>query len=204
MAFGLHFTDTYAGRVFSQCTSATGAAGLAIPILTNVSVGGGLPLWNPPASNRVVELISLDVQYASGTAEYASIGLMGGPLSALASTAICSAFASATPMSGYLMGGGASKILSCSGGTVTVTAGVGTPPTAGSVAPGWFRSLGAINLEAQTGTAHATVGGPTYTFNGGLLLPPGTMIYVATVRASVALYNLTWVWKEIALNPGQG
>lgn len=203
MAFGTHFTDSYAGRVFFQSTSQASVAGLAIPIFSNTAAAGGNPLWNPPGSNRVVEVISLDVQYASGTADYASLGIMMGPVAAIGTATGCSVLTSATPFNAYMFGGSASKIYSANGGTVTVTAGIATPPVPGVVGAGWVRNLGAINLEAQTGTAHGTTGGPTYNFNGTLILPPGVIMYLAAVKASVALYNLTWCWKEIPIVAGQ-
>lgn len=198
MAFGLHYTDTLAGRVFTQ--SAT-PLGLAIPIYTATAIAGGMPIFNPPMSNRNIELISVDIDYGSGTSVYGSIGLMGLPLTAVATGALCTAFAATTPTNGFLLGGSASKVLSSNAGTVTVTAGTAAAPS--QSAPGWIRGLASINLEAQTGTAHAT-GIQTYQFNGTVIVPTGVMIYLASTLASVALFCSSITWKEVPINPNAG
>jgi hypothetical protein len=198
MAYGLHYTDTLAGRVFAQ--SAT-PLGLAIPIYTATAIAGGMPIWNPPTSNRNVELISVDIDYGSGTSVYGSVGLMGLPLAAIATGALCTALAATTPTNGFLLGGASSRVISSNAGTVTVTAGVATAPSA--TAPGWIRGLASINLEAQTGTAHAT-GIQKYVFDGTVIIPPGVMVYLAATLASVALFCSSIVWKEIPINAQAG
>lgn len=193
--FGQHFSDTYAGRVFSQAAT---PLGLAIPIYTATAIAGGMPIWNPPGSNVNVELISVDVDYGSGTAAFASVGLMAGPLQSIATASGCSAFANTTPANGMLLGGNASKCSSSNAGAVTVTAGVATAPSLGTVGAGWVRSLASINLEAATGTAHGT-GIQRYDFQGTVIVPPGVLVYLAATLASVALYASTIVWKEIPI-----
>ncbi len=47
MAFGTHFLDVWAGRVFSQASLGTG---LAIPIYTNTAIVGSMPILNPGGS----------------------------------------------------------------------------------------------------------------------------------------------------------
>lgn len=197
MSAGLHYTDAVAGRVFVQ--SAT-PLGLAIPIYTATAIAGGMPIFNPPNSNRLVEVVSVDIDYGSGTADYGSVGIMALPLSAVG-VGLCSAFAATAPTNGFLLGGNASKVTSSNAGTVTVTAGVATAPSA--TAPGWVRGIASINLEAQTGTAHAS-GIQTYQFNGTLVVPQGVMIYLAATKASVALYCSSIVWKEYQIVQGAG
>jgi hypothetical protein len=199
--YGLHFQDTLAGRVFSQTVT---PLGLAIPIYTATAIGGAgicsLPIWNPPNSNRIVELVQLDLNYGSGTADYGSIVLMAVPLLAVATGALCTALATTTPINGLLGSGTASKVKSNNGaGTCTVTAGTAGAPS--ETAPGVWRSLADINLEAQTGTAHG-VGIHKYTFDGTVSVGEGWMIYLACTKASVALYASGIVWKEVQLNPG--
>ena len=135
----------------------------------------------------------------TGTADYGAIGLMGLPLTAIATGELCTAFARTDPINNYLGTGVASRVRSNNGaGTVTVTAGTAGAPSA--TAPGWIRSLASINLEAQTGTAHGT-GIQTFNFAGTILIPEGYMIYFAATKASVALYATCLVWKEIPVNP---
>ena len=198
MANGLHYADALAGRVF--CQSAT-PLGLAIPIYTATAIAGGMPIYNPPFSNRLVELISVDIAYGSGPSDYGAVGLMGLPLTGVAAGALCTAFAVPTPSNGYLLGGIPSKVQSSNAGTGTVTAGVATVPSA--TAPGWIRPLASINLEAVTGTAHGVVVA-RFAFDGTLIVPPGTMIYLAAGRATTALYCSAVVWKETTINPQAG
>lgn len=200
MSAGLHYSDTLAGRVFSQAAT---PLGLAIPIYTATAIAGGMPVWNPPGSNRNIELISVDFTYGSGTAVYGSIGLMAGQLNSIATASGCSAFAATTPVNGFLLAGANSKAMSSNAGTVTVTAGTAAAPVAGVPGAGWVRSLAEINLEAQTATAQST-NVITYQFNGTILIPPGVLIYFASTLASVALYATTVVWAEYVINPQGG
>lgn len=192
---GLHYTDTLAGRVFSMSVT---PLGLAIPIYTATAIGGagicGLPLWNRPRSNRNVELVSIDINYGSGTADYGAIGLMAAPLDSVATGQLCTALPDTTPMNGLLGGGNVSKCQVSNGaGTATVVAGTAGAPS--TTAPGWVRTLMDLNLEAVTGTAHGT-GVHSYDFKGTLVVPPGWLVYLACTKASVALYASGMVWKE--------
>lgn len=203
--FGLHYSDTIAGRVFTQQTNQAAIAGLAIPIYSATAVAGGSPLYNPTGSNRNVELISYDVVYVSGTeaATFMGIYLMAGQVTAIGTATGCSLFTSAPPISGLLLGAPSSKIFSGAGGTVTVTAGTATPPVNGVVGAGVVRSLYSTNIEAATGTAHATTT-CSYVFNGSCIIPPGVICYLAGIVASVALFNITVTWKEIPIVANQG
>lgn len=193
MSYGIHYSDTLLGRVFSQ--SAT-PLGLAIPIYTATAIAGGMPIWNPPGSNRNIEIISTDIDYGSGTATYGTLGIMGLPLIAVATGSPCTAFANTTPLNGLLGSGAVTKALSSNAGTVTVTAGTAGAPT--TTAPGWLRGLNSHNLEAQTGTAHGVLV-TTYWFNGTLIVPQGWMVYLAATTATSALYCSTVVWKEVPI-----
>lgn len=205
MAYGLHYSDTILNRVFTQQTSAAAIAGLALPIYSGTSVGGGSPLYNPTGSNRNIELISYDVVYASGTgaATFDGIFLMAGQVSAVGTGTGCSVFTSAAPTNGILLAGPPSKALSGNGGPVTVTAGTATAPVNGVVGAGVIRSLFSTNIEAATATAHGTLV-CRYTFDGTVVVPPGVLIYLAAIVASVSLYNVTVCWKEVPIVPNQG
>lgn len=198
---GLHYSDTMAGRVFSTVSNQTSIAGLAIPIFSATAVAGGNPILNPNGSNRNVELISVQIDYTSGTAAFEPIGIMVGDCAGIGTATGCSAFADGNTYirNGLYGGGNASKVFAGVGGTVTVTAGTATPPVPGVIGAGWLRSLASINLEAQTGTAHGTQI-TKFTFDGTLVLTPGHIIYLASVASTTALYNITWVWKEIPIN----
>ncbi len=201
----LHYDDALAGRLFWQQTSAAAIAGLALPIYSATSVGGGSPLYNPQGSNRNIEVVSLDVVYASGTgaATFDGIFMMQSNVNGIGTATGCSVFTSTTPFSGLLGVAPSNKCLSCNGGTVTVTAGIATAPVVGVVGAGVVRSIFSTNVEAATATPHGTLV-CRYDFNGTVIMPPGTLIYFAAIVASVSLYNTTLVWKEypIAANMG--
>lgn len=203
MSVALHFNDTLAGRVFSQSVT---PLGLALPIYTATALCAsgicGLPIWNPPNSNRQIELISLDVPWVSGTAGIGTIGLMGLPLLGIATGAPVTAFATTVPLNGFLGAGNTTKVSSSNGASaVTATAGTAGAPTA--LAPGWIRSLMSINLENSTTTPEPT-GLDTYIFNGTVCIPPGYMVYFACTVATVALFGSTVIWKEIPINAAAG
>lgn len=203
--FGLHYSDTILGRVYTQQTSVAAIAGLAIPIYSATAVAGGSPIYNPTNSNRNVELISYDVAYVSGTsaATFMGVYLMAGQVGSIGTATGCSVFTSVPPISGLLCGGVASKILSGNGGTVTVTAGTATVPVNGVVGAGVVRTLYSTNIEAATGTAHGTLV-CRYTFDGTCIVPPGVIVYLAGIVASVSLFNITVTWKEIPIVASQG
>lgn len=203
--FGLHYSDTLAGRLFWQQTNAAAIAGLALPIYSATAIAGGCPLYNPTGSNRNIELVSYDVVYASaaGAATFDGIFMMAGQVSAIGTGTGCSVFTNAQAFNGALLNGAGNRALSGNGGTVTVTGGTATPPVNGVVGAGVVRTLFSTNLEAATGTAHGTLV-CRYTLDGTVIIPPGVLVYLAGIVASVSLYNTTVVWKEIPINPAAG
>lgn len=178
--------DCIAGRVFSQQNT---PLGLAIPIYTATAIAGAMPVWNPPNSGAYMEPIEINIARTSGTADFAAIGLMIRKVDAIATGSVMTAMAETTPSCGIFARGFASRMRSSNAGTVTVTAGV---------AAEFIRNLFTINLEADTGTAHATTAAK-HVFNGTLIIPPGYMMYLAGTKASVALYSSTIVWREITV-----
>lgn len=192
---GRHFDATREGQVFSQAAT---PLGLAIPIYTATAIAGGMPLWNPPHSGVDVELISVTLGYGSGTSAYGTVGIMAGFVGSIATASGLSAMAATTPVNGYLNRMSGSKVVSSNAGTVTVTAGVATPPVQGVTGAGWIRTVASINLEAQTGTAHGALV-PHFNLDGTLVVPPGVLIYLAATLASVALYASCIVWREVPI-----
>lgn len=183
MATGLHYSDTVAGRVFSQSNT---PLGLAIPIYTGTAIAGGQPIWNPPGSGVDVELIKVTVGRASGTSDFGAISLLARRLDAIATGAICTAFADTTPKNGYLSSGLTSNVMSSNAGTVTVTAGV-----AGDT---WMHLFShSAEADATTTAVHEC----THWFNGTAVIPPGWLVYMVDTKATTALYAGTICWKEI-------
>ena len=182
------YSATYHGETFHATTT---PLGLAIPIYSSATPL--VVLWNPIGSGHNLVVMNFNFAYASGTAAYGSVGLMYelNCGSAIATGAPFSAFSSATPTNG-LLGSGAVSVAKVSiSGTNTLT-------TAGA-AGRWFYTLGSINLEAATGTAHGTIVPTQAPTSGSIILPPGTAIWPACTVASVALYSQTISWQEMPI-----
>lgn len=182
-----HSADCLAGRVFSQQNT---PLGLAIPIYTATAIAGSMPVWNPPRSGIFLELIEVNCARTSGTADFAAIGLMIRRLDQIATGELMTAMAATTPANGLFGRGQSSRTQSSNAGTCTVTAGA---------AADFYRNLFSINLEADTGTAHATTAAK-HEFRGTMIIPPGYLVYLAATKASVALYSTTVVWKETPIS----
>ena len=179
---GRYAEQTKGGRVFFQTTT---PLGLAIPIYTGTAPR--VALWNPLGSNVDVELISISAQRASGTTVEFAAGLMR-VLNAganVATGAVFTVFADDVPYSGQIGGTGASKVRSTASGTVTTTAGV-----AADFFYSLFHSYAGVGTSTGDGTAW------NHEFNGKVIVPPGTGIYLAASVASVALYATTLAWAE--------
>ncbi len=185
---GKYYTAAKMGRVFSQATT---PLGLAIPIYTATALGGGaLPLWNPPNSGVNAVLIAANVARASGTADFGAIGLMARKLDSIATGQVMTALGDTVPVNGNLFGGAAPRTRSSNAGTNTVTAGV---------AGDYIRNLFTFNLEADTGTAHATTLAQV-DFDGSVIVPPGVLVYLAATKASGALFASSLTWEEVPLS----
>ena len=181
---GKHHADALAGRVFSQATT---PLGLAIPIYTATALGGGgLPLWNPPNSGVNVELISLNAERASGVTAFGAYGIMARKLDAIATGQVMTAMAEVDPINAMPFSGLKSRTRSSNAGTNTVSAGA---------AADFIRSLFASVPIIDTTAVHVS---PTkIVFDPDeLILRPGTLIYLAGTKDSVALFASTMTWKE--------
>jgi len=184
---GRHYEDCLEGRVFSHTPT---PLGLAIPIYTATGLAGGMPIWNPSNSNVNVELIRATIAYASGTSAVFSAVLMHrNNLGVdIATGSEITAFAETVPFNGYLGQGRASRVKSSNAGTCTVSAGV---------AEETIRTFFGTNVKAAAGTAGTQM--CDHDFKGTVIVPPGTMVWIAGTLASVALYSSTIVWKEIPI-----
>jgi hypothetical protein len=181
------YTQTYRGYVYHASTT---PLGLAIPIYTSQTPT--LCLWNPIGSGKNASVLNIVFAYASGTAAYSAIGLMyvANAGSTIATGAVFSAFGTNNTIINGIVGGGNSSVMRvATAGTTTLT----TAPAAAN----WCYVLGNINLEAQTGTAHATfVPGAGSNPKGSILVPPGTAVWLAGTVATSALYAQTISWAE--------
>lgn len=184
---GRHYEDALAGRIFSHTPTPLGEV---IPIYTGTALEGGMPIWNPSNSGVDVELISLQIGKTSGTSAFGAIVLLHrkGLGSDLAGGSEITAFAETTPVNGLLGSGNVSRVKSSNDGVCTATAGV-----AGEA----IRSFHGTGIAAD-----ATTGGLEgfdHNFNGTVIVPPGSMVWVAGTKAMVAKYCTTLTWKELAI-----
>jgi len=181
---GKHYEACLAGRVFSHVPT---PLGLAVPIYTGTALAGGMPIWNPSNSNVNVELISLAMGKASGTSAFGTMVLMHrNNLGVdLATGSEITAFAETTPFNGFLGKGQASRVKSSNAGTCTVTAGVAEEAIRSFYGTG-------VAADATTGGLDGFI----HDFDGTVIVPPGTMVWAACTKASVALYCTTFVWRE--------
>ena len=165
-------------------------AGLAIPIDTTTAPT--VMLWNPSGSGVDAVLGRFTASQASGTSAGGSIGLMSVSAEKLgseqATAARITAFADdaygTNVFSGRLNEGNRPRVKSSSQGTNTITAGT------------WIRAFG-----MYFGAAIATSAGNSlvlnHDFDGEVVLPPGSAVYIAANIASVALFQTTFSWYEV-------
>ena len=195
----LHGKYYHANQLYGVFSSANTPLGLAIPIYTDTALAGGMPLWNPQGSGVKAVLTKITLARASGTAAVATFGLMArnGVGSVIATGAQITAFAETTPINGRLGfvnsiagsgGGPTSRIKSSRAGTVTVSAGV---------AAEWVETLGATGIEANATTNGISL--VNHDFDGRIEVWPGTMVWIGSVLASVALYTTTIGWYEVPI-----
>jgi len=184
------------GRVFSQSTT---PLGLAMVIYTATALVGSLPLWNPSGSGVKVVPLRYSAARTSGTTAFSAFGVMArnGVGDVIATGHQITAFAETQAVNGKLglvnsvagAGGGEnSKIKSSNAGTVTVVA---------SVAAEFIRTVGYMQPEIDTTPTGLNI--IDYDFKGTLEVYPGTMVWIAATKASVALFAQTIEWEEVPL-----
>ena len=179
---GDYYAQNKSAKVFIQTTS---ILGLAIPIYTGTAPRVGL--WNPAGSGCDAELLSISCQRASGTTVEFAAALFAvfNTGAGVATGAPITVFGDTAPLSGRLGSDASSRCRSTASGTITTTAGA-----AGDTAYALFHSYAAVSNSVCDGTPWE------HNFNGRVIVPPGTMVYLAASVASVALYTTTLVWAE--------
>ena len=185
-----------ANQTYSVFSHAPTPLGLAIPIYTATALAGGMPVWNPAGSGFKAVLVKCHISRVSGTSAVNNFGLYArnGVGSAIATGAQITAFAETTPINGQLGlvngiagngGGPTSRMKSSRAGAVTITAGV---------AAELVEALGGSGVEADLTTNGISF--INHDFDGRIEVYPGTMVWVASVLASVALYMTQLSWYE--------
>ncbi len=172
------------GRVFSQTTT---PLGLAIPIYTATAPLGNA-IWNPGGSGVMVKLLKYNFGRVSGTTAFSTFGVMvrKDVPSALATGAEITAFATTVPENGILGGGQVSKVKSSNAGTITITAGI---------AAEFVHQIGTMLPEIDATASRSRV--DEYDFDGLVQAGPGTLLWIAGTKASVALFSQTLMWEEV-------
>lgn len=195
----MHGKYYQANQKYGVFSHAPTSLGLAIPIYTATALAGGMPVWNPTGSGVKVVLAKVHISRVSGTAAVNNFGLYArnGCGAVIATGSQITAFAETVPINGRLGlvnsiagtgGGPTSRVKSSRGGTVTVTAGV---------AAELVEALGGSGVEADA-TANG-ISWINHDFDGRIEVYPGTMVWIASVLASVALYMTQISWYEVNL-----
>ena len=197
---GLHGKYYQVNRKYSVFSHAPTPLGLAIPIYTDTALAGAMPIWNPAGSGYKVVLAKCHISRVSGTAAVNNFGLYArnGVGSVTGTGQQITAFADTVPINGQLglvnsiggTGGGPnSKVKSSRAGTVTVTAGV---------AAEFVEALCGSGVEANATTNGISL--INHDFDGRIEVYPGTIVWVASVLASVALYMTQISWYEVPIS----
>ncbi len=174
------------GRVFSQTTT---PLGLAIPIYTATAPLGNV-IWNPSNSGVIVKLLKYNFGRVSGTTAFAAFGVMVRKKvgADVATGSEITAFAETVPENGLIGGGQVSKVVSSNAGTVTVSAGV---------AAEYVHQIGTMLPEIDATASRSRV--DEYDFDGLVQAGPGTLLWIAGTKASVALFSQTLMWEEVPI-----
>jgi hypothetical protein len=70
------------------------------------------------------------------------------------------------------------------------------PATITTTAPSYLMTVGLSNFMATTPNAANMFWNQFYDFDGGLIVSPGTAIFVANNVAGVATWNISVLWEE--------
>ncbi len=174
---GKWYTHAYRGNIFHGKTA---AAGVLIPATAGTAQVFGI--WNPQGSGVNVEMIAAYYGWVSTAgAVPANIGYdVVTPANALTVTAITAS----APANALVSAGKASKVLfTASAATTTASTVLGT-----------------------NGMSHLTTIGATTTvcpfvlsetFEGTIIVAPGSAIFVSGTVAPVDKFDIRWVWAEI-------
>ena len=187
-AFGKYAEQALAGNFYYTSTV---VAGLAVPI--NTTTAPRVMLWNPAGSGVDAVLARFTASQVSDTTAGGQFGLMTvgttPQLAAVATGAQITAFADdvygTNKWGGRLNAPNNSQVRSSSQGVNTVVAGT------------WIKTLGQQYGAIVTTSAVHTGSNFHYDFDGDLVLPPGTAVYLASSIASIALFQTTLSWYEL-------
>ncbi len=178
MAYGKYYDAVASGSVFIGSTAATG---VAFPITTGTAVTFGL--WNTSPTKSAV-LLTLDLGFTSGTIALGSLAIANQYCGfTLATAAPLSAFTDGTPKNA-LLGAGAGSSMRFTPSGATLTAG-GT-------------ALKFIGKGIESATPGLGVFDGHYDFDGGIVVPPGNLVFLASSIAQTGLFSASLMWAEVS------
>ena len=183
---GKYFTQCYRGNVFYASTTTAGRA------LSLTTVTPTYSIWNPAGSGRLcipfVTLIGWTATTAAlGTIVWTATTAAGDTIST-AGVAPLSAFGTGTPLNANLGSGKVSQMRIATGGTTTLTA-----------VPSFYRTTGLTitPTTAATGVAPGWVWRDEW--EGGGIVPPGTVIHLMATTAIALVACVTTAYVEVPL-----
>ena len=173
---GKYFPDVAAGNVFIASTT---AAGVAIPISTGTAATVGL--WNTSTTKNAVPLYAT-LGVTSGTIALGVFGLAQQYCGFnIATGAPCSAVTAVAPKNALLNSGKSTAMTSFSA-TATVT---------GGSAALWF------GKSIESATVGLGIFDGRFDFDGSLIVPPGTMVFLCSSVAQTAIMSCSFAWAEV-------
>jgi hypothetical protein len=179
---GTHYTSNARGNVYIGSQAATG---VALPAVVSTTQQCGL--FNPLGSGVNLSLIKLNMGFVSGTClgMHFVLGYKTGCGASIATGSAGITVATlATPISARLDGKTA--------GGVFMSAGITT------AAPALLMTLGISQLVMTPATTSAVTFDTDYEFDGTLIVPPGSAIFVAGAAANeVGVYCISLIWEEL-------
>jgi hypothetical protein len=180
---GKYYTQAYRNNLF---IGSSAVAGVVPPIYSTTSHVFGL--WNPAGNTKNGVLVSLDVGLVSGTI-IISNWTLSQSLNAganVATGAPISVFASVAPQPGNIgaIAGNSLRFTSGTAGTAATT-----------IATTFLMTLGmSFNTTETTLNYEVSL---HYDFDGKVIVPPNTAIWLTNNAASGATANATLMWEEV-------
>ena len=180
---GKYYPEAALGNVF---IGSTAAAGVALPISTGTAVT--CALWNV-TSNKNAVLLKATIGYTSGTIALGTFGI---------ANQYCGfALATAAPLSVFTDGVLGTTIRNAKLGAGNGTSMRFTPSaatlTAGGTAAYWF------GKSIESATAGLGIFSCTEDFDGGLIVPPGQMVFLCGSVAQTGIFTCSLMWAEVEI-----
>lgn len=175
---GKYYTQAYRNNLFNGSTA---IGGVVVPAYNTTAQTFGL--WNPAGNTKNAVLVSLDAGLVSGALILSNFTLSQSlnAGSALATGGI-SAFTSGTPQGGNLGVSGGNSVRF-------------TPSAATTLASTFLMTLGiSFNTTTTTTNYAASI---HYDFDGKVIVPPNSAVWVTNNAASGGTFDFTLFWEEV-------